>query len=682
MAVAHGQMDEGTLERVVLDFWERLYDVLVCTTIIESGIDMPSVNTLVVDRADLLGLGQLHQIRGRVGRAAQRAYAYLFHPADRVLTEQAYERLRTIGEHTELGSGFKIAMRDLQIRGAGNLLGRDQSGHIAAVGYDLYVQLVAEAVAEARGQPRREPPSVSLDVPGDAHLPADYVAAEDARLEAYRRLAAALTGDDVDDIGREWLDRFGPLPPAAQGLLELARLRVECLRVGVTEVAVAPARIGGERRPIARLSPVVLPASAQVRLHRLAPDGALREQTHQLVVPIDPRGPAATQLRQLLAALLPDDAAPAAPLAAANMPGACRRALLFLVVLAAAVAVAAFDVPSDAATVNGVGISRATLNSDLGVIEATPTYQCYLSASLALQSQNLAMLPSIGGAGGAKTVNTRFADFWLSQLVNNELIDQLAADRHLPVTKADLAAGKTDLVNSISATLTAVAQDSGQQGVCAPDGSSILGAVPPAFAARLVASQAAGDVVLAAAAGYGLAPAQLASFYTGHRSDFDTLCLSAIETASEAAATSARAAIEGGLPFALVAQANSTDATSAADGGAIGCFAPTDPAYGSVTSDTKGLAVGVVSQPKDDAGNYILLEITARRPTSFAAAGDAVRGAVLAAGAKAADRELKAMTKRAHVTIDPRYGQWGGGAAITVVPPVHPPTSALLNPAG
>ena len=155
----------------MLDFWERRYDVLVCTTIIESGIDMPSVNTLIVDRADLLGLGQLHQIRGRVGRGGQRAYAYLFHPADRVLTEQAYERLRTIGEHTELGSGFKIAMRDLEIRGAGNLLGSDQSGHIAAVGYDLYVQLVAEAVAEARGEARPTPPTVSLDVPGTPTSP-------------------------------------------------------------------------------------------------------------------------------------------------------------------------------------------------------------------------------------------------------------------------------------------------------------------------------------------------------------------------------------------------------------------------------------------------------------------------------------------------------------------------------
>src|SRR6202522_654027 len=204
VAIANGQMDEGSLERVVMDFWEGQYDVLVCTTIIESGIDMPTVNTLVIDRADMLGLGQLHQLRGRVGRAGQRAYAYLFYPQDHKLTEEAYERLRTIGEHTELGSGFKIAMRDLEIRGAGNLLGADQSGHIAAVRYDLYVQLAAEAVAEARGEARPVPPTVALDVPGDAHLPKDYVAAEDARLEAYRRLASVSSDADVEDIGAQW----------------------------------------------------------------------------------------------------------------------------------------------------------------------------------------------------------------------------------------------------------------------------------------------------------------------------------------------------------------------------------------------------------------------------------------------------------------------------------------------
>ncbi|MDA8283547.1 MAG: transcription-repair coupling factor, partial [Actinomycetota bacterium] len=171
VAVAHGQMDEGALEKVVFDFWEGRYDVLVCTTIIESGIDMPTVNTLVVDRADRLGLGQLHQLRGRVGRAGQRAYAYLLFPPDAALSEEAYERLRTIGEHTELGSGFKIAMRDLEIRGAGNLLSADQSGHVAAVGYDLYVQMVSEAVAELKGEELREPAEIKLDLPVTANLP-------------------------------------------------------------------------------------------------------------------------------------------------------------------------------------------------------------------------------------------------------------------------------------------------------------------------------------------------------------------------------------------------------------------------------------------------------------------------------------------------------------------------------
>src|SRR3712207_3432896 len=197
-------MDEGTLEQVVLDFWEGKSDVLVCTTIIESGIDMPTVNTLVVDRADRLGLGQLHQLRGRVGRAGSRAYAYLFHPRDHALSEEAYERLKTIGEATELGSGFKIAMRDLEIRGAGNLLGESQSGHIAAVGYDLYVQMVSEAVAELKGEPVREPAEIKLELPFDANLPKDYVAKEELRLEAYRRLATVSTQQEVDDIRAEW----------------------------------------------------------------------------------------------------------------------------------------------------------------------------------------------------------------------------------------------------------------------------------------------------------------------------------------------------------------------------------------------------------------------------------------------------------------------------------------------
>jgi transcription-repair coupling factor (superfamily II helicase) len=303
IAVAHGQMDEGTLERVVLDFWEGQYDVLVCTTIIESGIDMPTVNTMVVDRADRLGLGQLHQLRGRVGRAGSRAYAYLFHPRDHSLSEEAYERLKTIGEATELGSGFKIAMRDLEIRGAGNLLGENQSGHIAAVGYDLYVQLVSEAVAELKGETPRQPAEVKLDLPLDASLPKDYVAKEELRLEAYRRLATVTTQAEVDDIRAEWLDRYGPPPAPAEALLRVASLRAECVRTGVREVAVTPNRTGPGS--VARISPLVLRTSATIRLRRLAREAVYKEELRQLVVPLPRGADPATTLRELLAELVP-----------------------------------------------------------------------------------------------------------------------------------------------------------------------------------------------------------------------------------------------------------------------------------------------------------------------------------------------------------------------------------------
>ncbi|MBW8826144.1 MAG: transcription-repair coupling factor [Acidobacteria bacterium] len=307
VAVAHGQMDEGTLERIVLDFWEREYDVLVCTTIIESGIDMPTVNTLVVDRADRLGLGQLHQLRGRVGRSGQRAYAYLFHPRDQSLSEEAYERLKTIGETTELGSGFKIAMRDLEIRGAGNLLGESQSGHVAAVGYDLYVQMITEAVAELKGEPVRSPAEVKLELPLDANLPKDYVAKEELRLEAYRRLAVVEAPGEVDDIRTEWLDRYGPIPPPAEALLRVARLRAECVRTGAREVAVTKNPTGAGW--LARISPVALRASATIRLKRLAPSAVYKEDAMQLVVPISKSVDPADALVTLLAELVPAEAA-------------------------------------------------------------------------------------------------------------------------------------------------------------------------------------------------------------------------------------------------------------------------------------------------------------------------------------------------------------------------------------
>ncbi len=297
IAIAHGQMDESLLEQVVLDFWEGRFDVLVSTTIIESGIDMPTVNTLVVERADMLGLGQLHQLRGRVGRSGSRAYAYLFHPRDKSLSEEAYERLKTIGEATELGSGFKIAMRDLEIRGAGNLLGQAQSGHIAAVGYDLYCQMVTEAVGELKGETKKEPSEIKLDVPTDAHLPADYMPKEELRLEAYRRLAAITTDADVDDIRAEWEDRYGPLPEAAEALLMIGRLRADCHRIGLRDITISSNQ--------ARLGPIALKMSESLRLRRLAREALYKDDQKQLVIPIKKGTNPATFLVGFLRELIP-----------------------------------------------------------------------------------------------------------------------------------------------------------------------------------------------------------------------------------------------------------------------------------------------------------------------------------------------------------------------------------------
>jgi len=255
---------------------------------VESGIDLPSVNTMIVDRADRLGLGQMHQLRGRVGRSGQRAYAYLFHPADQTLSETAFERLRTIGDNTALGSGFKIAMRDLEIRGAGNLLGHDQSGPVAAVGYDLYVQLVAEAVAEAKGVVVPDVVTITLDIPGEANLPASYVEADDARLEAYRRLAGVTTFEELEDLRAEWTDRYGPLPKPAQGLLDLGQLRLRCLALGVQSLQVLPAKVGIRSRPLLKISPLTLTLSAQMRARRRFGSYAYDETTKEFKVELDP----------------------------------------------------------------------------------------------------------------------------------------------------------------------------------------------------------------------------------------------------------------------------------------------------------------------------------------------------------------------------------------------------------
>jgi transcription-repair coupling factor (superfamily II helicase) len=265
---------------VMIDFWNAEYDVMVATTIIESGLDLPKVNTLIVERADLLGLAQLYQLRGRVGRSNQRAYAYLFHPQDQSLSEDAHRRLEAIGEATDLGSGFQLALRDLEIRGAGSILGEVQTGHISAVGFDLYAELVAEAVKELEGDVfafEQAPPEVRIDLPVDAHLPESYVIDQEQRLEAYRRLATTATNREVDDVVAEWVDRYGPLPPSAETLVDLARLRVEAFRVGLEEIVKLKSEV--------RIGPVDLKPSQEIRLQRFAPGAVLRAAEGVIFIP-------------------------------------------------------------------------------------------------------------------------------------------------------------------------------------------------------------------------------------------------------------------------------------------------------------------------------------------------------------------------------------------------------------
>jgi transcription-repair coupling factor (superfamily II helicase) len=278
IGVAHGQMDEHALEQAMLDFGEAKTNVLVCTTIIESGLDIPTVNTLIVERADLLGLSQMYQLRGRVGRAHERAYAYLFFPPERSITEEAHERLKTIAEHSGLGSGFRIAMRDLEIRGAGNLLGEEQHGHISEVGFDLYVKLVAEAVDEARGLPWSEDTEVRIDLPLQAFIPKGYVADENLRLEAYRRIASARSPEDLSEVRAELEDRYGaPVPPPVEALFGVASLRRLMVGMGVTEAATVAGHL--------RIRPIELAESREVRLQRLLPRAEWKPATQTLLVP-------------------------------------------------------------------------------------------------------------------------------------------------------------------------------------------------------------------------------------------------------------------------------------------------------------------------------------------------------------------------------------------------------------
>nr|WP_226996256.1 transcription-repair coupling factor [Tessaracoccus flavus] len=277
IVTAHGQMSEKRLEQVMLDFWERRADVLVSTTIVESGLNIQSANTLIIDSADKMGLSQLHQLRGRVGRSRERGYAYFLYPPDKPLTEASHERLATMAANTDLGSGMAIAMRDLELRGAGNLLGEDQSGHIEGVGFDMYLRMVGEAVANYRGDDTEPEPQMRIELPIEAHIPDDYIPSERLRLEMYKQIAEIRTEADIAAVLAELTDRYGEPPASVESLLGVATLRMLAREHGIQEIV--------PQGKVVRLAPVSLPESKQLRLQRLYPGSTVKTSVEQILVP-------------------------------------------------------------------------------------------------------------------------------------------------------------------------------------------------------------------------------------------------------------------------------------------------------------------------------------------------------------------------------------------------------------
>jgi transcription-repair coupling factor (superfamily II helicase) len=290
VVVAHGQMSEEQLETTVQGFWDREFDVLVCTTIVETGLDIANANTLIVENSHHMGLSQLHQLRGRVGRSRERAYAYFFYPKGEMLTETSYDRLRTIAENNDLGAGMAVAMKDLEMRGAGNVLGAEQSGHIAGVGFDLYVRLVGEAVEAYRAMADgevvdgsdKEKKEIRIDLPVDAHIPVTYIASERLRLEAYRKFAEAADDDTLAGVLEELVDRYGDFPEEVERLTVVSRLRMLCRDLDITEVIQTGTKIS--------FSAVNLPDSGQVRLKRLFPAAVYRATPKTVLIPAPKEG--------------------------------------------------------------------------------------------------------------------------------------------------------------------------------------------------------------------------------------------------------------------------------------------------------------------------------------------------------------------------------------------------------
>ncbi|KUF07516.1 transcription-repair coupling factor [Leucobacter sp. G161] len=290
VAVAHGKLSEHQLEQVVQDFWERKFDVLVSTTIIETGLDIANANTIIIDQADKYGLSQLHQLRGRVGRSRERAYAYFLYDPDKPLTELANERLETLAANNELGSGMQVALKDLELRGAGNLLGGEQSGHIAGVGFDLYLRMIGEAVSTFKGEDVQTNTELILELPVDAHIPEDYVESERLRLEAYQKFSAAshpqAPAENVSLVLEELTDRYGEPPAEVLRLAGVSSLRRRASLLGLSKVVA----LG----PTLRMEPVTLLDSRRMRMNRMYPGGKYTESTKTLQIPL-PGGTASSR---------------------------------------------------------------------------------------------------------------------------------------------------------------------------------------------------------------------------------------------------------------------------------------------------------------------------------------------------------------------------------------------------
>jgi transcription-repair coupling factor (superfamily II helicase) len=303
VGVGHGQMHEHELEDVMLKFYHKEYDILVCTTIIESGLDVSNVNTIIVDNADRMGLGQLYQLRGRVGRSSVQSYAYLLYRKDKVLSEVAEKRLSALRDFSDLGSGYKVALRDLEIRGAGNLLGAEQSGTVSAVGFDLYTQLLSQAINELKGEPAEVEfilPSVNLPI--DAHIPTRYIPSEAERILIYKKLTAVRKTEDVADIQAELEDRYGDPPRSVWNLLALLRLRLRCLELRIGSISTEQKTVNFRFKGTHMTTEAIRPLTRKFVQYEFHPD--------RVVIPLpDTPGKTLTTVEEvveMLAKALPD----------------------------------------------------------------------------------------------------------------------------------------------------------------------------------------------------------------------------------------------------------------------------------------------------------------------------------------------------------------------------------------